>query len=109
MDFYQYFSRFIQNQHIASRKARILFLSLFVVFHLRYIAEAVALKRMENFDFADGKRDKDFFCIVSESCAHSGLQGAIYHGRMKHHALQVSLTKFGKTQNSRSEEHTSEL
>src|SRR5580658_9578741 len=54
-EFYENFSRFIQNEHIAFQDSRVLTFALFVFLHLCYIAEAVRLEGVQDFDFADGK------------------------------------------------------
>src|ERR1700693_452336 len=73
VELYENFSRFIHNEYIAFQDSRVLPFSLLSFFRRRYIAEAVELKGMQDFDFADGKRDVHLSYILAKLRAHSGL------------------------------------
>src|SRR5215469_24481 len=79
-DFNKNLAGFVHNEHVAFYKSRALSISTLVPLHLGGITEAIGLKRMQDFDFADGERDKHFSKFFAKMRTYSCLHGSINKG-----------------------------
>src|SRR5262249_9498033 len=98
-DFDKDLAGFVYNEHIAFYKSRALSISTLVPLHLGGITEAIGLKRMQDFDFADGELDKHFSKFFAKVRTYSCLHGSINKGGLQNHALEVFLPEFRQLQN----------